>query len=66
MRRLMSNVHFSYSILSNPSCVGYNGVKITHVPRIPEGRMESNAMNSISSSSSPTKTSMEVPRLSSN
>lgn len=60
-------VYFSYNILlSNPSRIEHDGIKITHVLRIPEGQMESNAMNSTSSSSFPTKTSMEVPRLSSN
>lgn len=59
-------VHFSYNILPNPSRIEHDGIKITHVLRIPEGQMESNAMNSTSSSSFPTKTSMEVPRLSSN
>lgn len=59
-------VHFSYNILPNPSRIEHDGVEITHVLRIPEGQMESNTMNSTSSSSFSTKTSMEVPRLSSN
>lgn len=52
-------------LLPNSLCIGHDGVKITDVPRILGGRKESNAMNS-TSSSVPTKTSIEVPRFLSN